>query len=358
MSKIWERYFARELLKVLVLFLFSFFFLYACIDCSLHMEDFVKDSRIQILDVVVYYCFQFIKRASLLVPLALLVAAIKVLYSFNIHKELVALQVAGLKFKKLMRPLFIVATLCMLFNYAATEFLLPPSMNYLDRFYDKHFKRSREGGKKHPIRTLTLKDRSKLLYQSYDKAHAALFDVIWLQSSDEVWRIKYLSLDQGAPTGSYIDHLIRNKEGFFEKSESFDKRSFPEIKWQKDLPRKGFIPLENKSLSQLFRLSFHKEKLSVYEKREAATQFWYKAMMPLLSLLVLIACTPFCVQYARKIPLFFIYTIALFGYIAFCMLLNASVILGENQILSPAIAIFIPFTLCSTFFVWKFAKTR
>jgi lipopolysaccharide export system permease protein len=356
-SKIWERYFLREILKIFGLFLFAFFFLYALIDYSIHMQDFHKDKTVQIADIIIYYSFQFIKRSTLLIPLALLVATIKVLCKFNANREWVALQASGLNFRKLMRPFFIIAIACSAFNYLATEFLLPTTLDYLDRFYYSHFKHSTGESKKHPIQVMSLKDNSKLIFQSYDSSRGAFFDVLWLQSSNDIWRIKYLKADPNCPIGEYIDHLSRNPLGFFEKKESFNTRAFKEIKWDPNLPRKGFVPLENRSLVELFRLSFHKSVTSSYEKMEALTQFYFKSTLPLLSILVVLACAPFCVHYTRNLPVFFIYAVALFGYIAFFTLMNGAVILGENRVIQPFIAILVPFSLFSAAATWKFIKT-
>lgn len=354
-SKIWERYFLREIFKVSALFLFGFFFLYAAIDYSLHMQDFLKDKKLQILDLFVYYGFQFIKRAPLLLPLAMLIATIKVLTSFNAHRELVALQSSGLSFKRLMRPFFFVAALCTLFNIVSCEFLLPKSLTYLDKFYDKHIKHNKQDRKSNPVHILTLKDQSKVIYQTLDKEKGIFFDVIWVQSPDEIWRMRYLSANTDMPEGRFIDHLVRSPQGSFEKKESFEKRIFKEISWDKDPPRKGFIPLENRSLTELFTMGF-KEKQSSYMKMELLTHLCYKLAMPFLSLIVVAAASPFCIRYARRSSLFILYALALFGYIAFFTLMDAAIIFGENKTLYPVVAIFAPFILCSFPFLWNFAR--
>ena len=92
MNRIWERYIFRETLKVFFLFLGCFYFLYAMIDYSTHMQDFIVDKRIQVSHIIGYYSFMFIKRADLIVPLAALIACIKQLLSMTHNGELVALQ--------------------------------------------------------------------------------------------------------------------------------------------------------------------------------------------------------------------------------------------------------------------------
>src|SRR5579872_6259430 len=180
---IWKRYIFREIVKIFALFLCSFFLIYSLIDYSTHMQDFIQNKEIQIHDIFIYYAHQFIKRANLLIPLALLIATIKVLTTFNTHRELLALQAAGISLKKLLRPFFFVALFCSLFNFLCSELLLPASLNYTDQFRHAHFKQP-QTGKKERIPVVTLKDGSKLFYQYYDASRHLFFDVVWVRSLD------------------------------------------------------------------------------------------------------------------------------------------------------------------------------
>jgi lipopolysaccharide export system permease protein len=354
---IWERYIFREIMKVFLLFLGCFFFLYSLVDYSLHMQDFIVDKRIQISHIAVYYFFQFVKRADLLVPLALLISTLKVLFSMNARGELIALQSSGLPTKKILRPFFYLGLLCALFNLISAEFLLPSSLNFLDHFREKHFKHSHRGHRKEPIHVLPLKDKSKIIYQSEDKEQKLFLDVFWIRSVDEIWRMQSLSSDPENPIGHYVDHLKRNTEGNFEKSESFEHFRFNKFKWQPDPTGKGSIPLENRKLSELFRLMVQKTKTTAYEYPQVLTHFLFKTAMPFLSLLVVIAGAPLCIRHSRNLPIFFTYAIALFGFIAFFTLMDAAVILGENVIVSPYLAVLLPFFLCWSVFGLKFHKS-
>ena len=352
---IWQRYFLREICKVFFLFLFGFFFLYAAIDYSVHMQDFLKDKKLQLLDLALYYGFQFIKRATLIVPLALLIATIKVMTSFAAHKEWMALQVAGVSFKRLMRPFLLVSVLCALFNGLSAEFLVPKSLGFLDKFYYEHLKHSKPENKSHAVQSITLLDNSKLIYQTRDPKTGIFFDVIWLRSIDEIWKMRSLEVGSSGATGRYIDKIVRTKPGVFEKRESFLEKTFPEIAWEKSYVRKGYVPYENRSLSTLFRMSFA-EKATSYAKMELLSQFYYKCAMPALSILVVLAIAPFCIRHARGAPVFFLYASGLFAFIGFFTLMDAALILGENRIAHPAVAILLPLTLCSAPFIWKFAR--
>jgi len=353
---IWRRYVSYEIGKVFTLFLAGFFFLYALIDYSLHMQDFIVDKRIQLSHMTVYYFFQFIKRADLLIPLALLVATLKVLFAMNSRGELTALQSSGLSLRKILRPFFAIGLFCAAFNLVSSEFLLPASLNYLDHFRGEHFKHSYRGHRKEPLHVLPLKDKSKIIYQTEDKEKQLYFDVFWVRSTDELWRMQTLSADKENPVGDYVDHLIRNKEGNFEKVESFEHYRFGKFKWQPDPTGKGFIPLENRKLSELFRLLVQKDKTTAYEYPQALTYFLFKLAIPFLSLIVVAAAAPFCVRHGRHLPLFFTYAIALFAFIGFFALMDGAVILGENQILSPYLVVLLPFLLSGSLFTFHYRQ--
>jgi lipopolysaccharide export system permease protein len=356
-GSIWQRYLFREILKVFFLFLGCFFFLYSLMDYSLHMQDFLVDKQIHLTHLFIYYFYQFIKRADLLIPLALLIATLKVLFSFNARGELVALQASGLSSKKILRPFFLLALFCTLFNALSMEFLLPSSLNFLDRFRESHFKHM-SSGRKEPIHVIHLKDRSKIVYQKEDQEKQLYFDVFWIRTADDIWRMKYLSTNPDQPMGYFVDHIICSPEGSFEKTASFEQMAFPSFRLQPDPTGKGYIPIENRKPSELFRMLAHKRATTAFEYPQALTHLLHKCMMPLLSFLVIIAAAPFCFRHSRSLPVFFTYAIALFAFIAFTAYLDSALILGETQVLSAYNAILLPFALCFAGFGWKFFKTR
>jgi len=350
---IWRRYLFRSLLKVFFLFLGCFFFLYSLLDYSLHMQDFLVDKKIQFSHIFVYYFYQLIKRADLLVPLALMIATLKVLLTLNTRGELVALQASGISAKRLLHPFFYLALFCTLFNWASAEFLLPSSLNFLDRFRQDHFKHVKDKGKE-PIHVLFLKDHSKILYQRQEKG--LLYDVFWIRSAQEIWHMKYLNPDPEAPVGYFADRIVSNEEGVFEKSDSFEQIAFSPFRLQKDPIGKGLIPIENQRLSQLPAQLTYKRSATAFERPQILSHFLHKSLMPLLSFLVILAVAPFCLRYSRTQPIFFLYAIALFLFIAFTAFIDASLILGETHVLSAYVAILLPFVLVFTGFGWLYQK--
>jgi len=341
---IWQRYLFKETAKTFALFLIGFFSLYALIDYSLHMQDFVLNKKLQLGHLITYYFSQFIKRQELLIPLALLIATLKVLFSFNKKGEIIALRASGISKHAILQPLFLLAILAFVFNLISNQFFLPHSLNSLAKFRKEHFHQSQHASRKESIHVLTLKDRSKLIYRDKD-THSDLYnDVFWIRSPNDLWHMQSMSSPFQAPTGHYVDHLVRNAQGVFEKVESFEKYIF-HFRFEIDATGKGEIPLENKSISELVSLCFFKKTLTDYEYPQALTYLLFKLATPFISLIVLFAAAPFCLIPSRSQPQFATYAFALFGFITFFALLDATTILSENLTLSPYVALLSPIAL-------------
>ena len=205
---LWQRYLFKHLCKCFFLFLCSFFFLYSLIDFSTHAQDFFVDGTLSLSKLALYYSNQLIKRLQLLLPLALLISAIKTLTSFNRHRELVALLSAGIPLKKLLQPFFVLAFLCMATGYLNEEVLMPRSTAFLEEI--KQTQVSLKKNKKKPFHVLYLQDSSRLIYQTFDEEHQSFFDVYWIRSFSDFWRIKTLHADPKNPIACYVDHIVRN----------------------------------------------------------------------------------------------------------------------------------------------------
>lgn len=341
----WKKHLLRQICAVFFFCLVTIYVLYALIDYSLHVQDFVKNSTLSLYKLGAYYLHQFLKRADLLLPLTLVITTIKVFLTLNLRLELLALHMAGLSARTLLRPLFSVAILCTLFNYANGEFLSPHSLTFIDAFDQTHFKHSYKGKRKEPFHIFPLKDGSTLVYQYYDHEKNGFYDVFWIVSHNELWHMKYLYQNPSLE-GTYVDHLIRNANGEFTKGESLTQRLFPEIRWSQDMQNKGPIPFENRSLGRLLKLYTYKQT-SPIERACMLPQILIKLIMPTLSLLVVYAIAPFCLRYKRGFPIFLIYALSLFGFLAFFTCMDASVILAGGQHISPFIAILTPFILCT-----------
>ena len=355
LSSIWERYLLKNLLKVFFLILFSFFLLYAIVDFSVHSQDFIEKGHLSFVKLSSFYLYQFTKRVSLLLPLALLISTIHTLAKLNTGRELLAFQVGGIKLQRLLRPFFFVATMCCAFSYLNEEAILPRLVAHMDQMKLLEGKSLLKSSSKKHFAVLHLDDSSKLVYQVYDPKEEAFFDVYWIRSFYDIWRMRYLSTDPKKPIARFADHLVRSKEGVLEKVDSFDSINLPYLQWQETQLFKKQSSIKYQKLSNLLLLSLQTDHKSFHMQGEIKTHFFYKLLMPLLPLLSLLFVTPSLTRYSRSLPIFAIYGVSIFLFVLFFALVSALVIIGENQILSPHIAIFSPFLL---FFAVSYPRFR
>lgn len=355
--KIWERYFLKEFLKVFFLFLFCFYGLYVLIDYASHTSA-LPHHHIQIkgYELVRYYLFIFASRAEILIPLALLIALCKTLISLNINGELVALTTSGFKISTLMRPFLIFAAFCMVLLFLNEQFLLPSALKKLRRIEDstKH-QRSRNTPEMTAKRML-LEDGSIFLYQTFDTSNDQFFDTYWIESIDSIYRIKFLSPNETPPKGYYVDHLTRQANLELTLNQSFDQYDFTNLKFNKELLHSTIEDPEVLSLKELWEeLPNKTEELSEKDSK-ILTAFYWKLFIPGLCLLAILAPAPSCIRFSRQFPIFLIYVCSLFGLIAFYLFMDASQIIAKRQVLSPFIAIGVPFLGIFGVFLLRFIK--
>ncbi len=347
---IWKRYFLKELAKVFLLFMGTFYFLYVLIDYSAHSKIFHQEG-VRFVDCLLYYVFQFTKRADILIPIALLIATVKVLTTLNIRNEIVALLSGGVPLKSLMRPFLFAGAICAALLYLNFQFLQPFSLSSINAFEENHLK---ERSGKHPIGALPLADNTLLIYQKFDPENQAFFDAYWYKDHDLIYRIENLYPYEEIPIGKNVVVLARDN-GQLRRTETFDTLPFPGIQFDKKSLFSAFHPPRSQSLTQLF-LNLGWSKILTDKEAEAQSVFLYKLTIPLACLLVVIAPAPFCLRFGRSLPVFFIYALSLFGIITFFTFVNACAILGQSQVIPPLWALLTPLVLFFGLFGWRYAK--
>jgi lipopolysaccharide export system permease protein len=352
LTTIWERYFLRETLKIFTFFLLGFYGLYVLLDYSNHAASF-KHYHFTVVDILKFYAFEFVTKMDVLVPFALLIACIKTLCSLNTHNELVALMASGMRLKRLLLP-FVLLALCLTgLIYFNTEVLQPLAFKYNTQL---DHSRAKAKQKKHIlIQQIVLDDHSTFIFQNYDPIKKEFFDSYWVKSIDNIYRIHYLSVDS-IPIGREIEHFHRNSENALVLIESFDEKSFPDMHFNKEKLIETAVLPETQSLSELkHKLPLSSKELSEKEAH-LMTTYYYKLALPWLCLLAVIAPAPFCIRFSRTLPVFFIYAMSIFGLVAFYLIMDATVVLGERQMLNPALAIWIPFGCFFGIFGWRFLR--
>lgn len=357
-TKIWERYFLREVLKVTCLFIFSFYFLYILIDYSSRTSSFME-THFDFGELLTYYYFIFIKRLEILLPFALLIAIIRTLCQLNLHNELVAMLAAGIKMKTILRPFIFVGLLFTGVMYVNMEILIPQTLQRVRIIEDTHFDNADKTAPKRtlPVQSFTLDDDSTLLYQKYDSARDHFFDAYWVRSANDIYRIKYLFPDPDFTIGRFVDHLTRNETGRIEVVESFDTKLFSELHFEKETLMAMLRTPQEMPLSKLWQALPNDRRSLNDVEAQIVTWFYTRLTMPWLCLLAAIGPAPFCMRFTRALPVFLIYALGVFSLVAFYLIMDAAIIFAQGQVLPPAVAIFTPFTLFFGYFGWKFWKT-
>ncbi|MCI5052446.1 MAG: LptF/LptG family permease [Simkaniaceae bacterium] len=341
--KIYQRYIFKEVATIFFSCLLMFYLLYALLDFSLHMGFMLYHEGLKIYQIMLYYLLQFIKRLDLLLPLSLVIATIRTLFSLNVNHELVAFRSSGVKLRELCAPMIYISLFCALLGYVNFELTLPSARKYIDHFettYLSHIKESQKSSNE--LKSLFLQDGSRLIYQNEGEK---LHDVFWIHSIDDLWHMKYLDVSKEMPTGRFVDHLVRNREGTMEKIASHDFLVFDNMPFHSRIKPSKVIPHENRSISQLIKLLILRRYQSLDEKSEIQTQCFSKLTMPWLALITVLFAIPFCTRFSRAPKIFITYTIALFSYISIFTIMDGCIILGSHHLVHPALAVFGPMLL-------------
>jgi lipopolysaccharide export system permease protein len=325
------------------------------IEYATRMDDFFKNETLELLPALGYYVNQFLKRLDFILPMALLLSTLKVLTSLNTQNEWTVFQVAGLSTRKLLSPFFAISLLCSTFLWINFEYLLPPALQNIDEFRMSHSHGSHLVKRREKIHLIPLKDQSKLLYQSYNAEKHALFDVLWIKSGDEIWRMKYLSADPAHPKADFVDHLVRSPNGMMEKQASYDSLILTDLKWHPRYARKALVSFDQKSISELASL-IKNQKVSPYDMPKVKTALAFKITLPLLSPLIVLSFAPACLTFSRHRSFFLTYAIAIFSFFALYMLLDSLSILSDNALVSPIYTVLLPIFSLFVIFGWKFRK--
>lgn len=357
LTRIWERYFLREIIRSCLFFLSTFYGLYVLIDYASHAASFHHHVQFQVKETIIYYACEFTKRLDVLLPFSLLIASVRTLCTLNTHNELVALMSSGISLRTLMRPFVFVGLACTLIIYLNSEFLFPLSSSTLKHIEDS--RRSQKGKHKDShaaAQHIVMEDHSTVIFQNFDSAKNLFFDVFWIVNINDIYRIKFLS-PSNPPVGHFIDHLVRNDEGQLEAVESFSSLPLPNMVFNKQILFETITPPEELAFSEL------KDKLpksALISEKEAQTlaAFYRKLCMPWLCLFAVIAPAPFCLRSTRTLPVFFIYAGSIFGLVAFYLVMSAAAVLAKRQVIPPLWAIWPPFILFSSIFCWRFFRMR
>lgn len=336
--KIWQKHIFSRLVKTFSLFLFCLFFIYVVIDLSAHGVRFFSKASFQ--EVALYYLNSFSTLLDLFLTLTFLLATLKILFDLTTHREIVALQMAGISKKTLLLPFFFFASLTAMIGYMNLQWIAPHAGEYSSGFKTAY--KSKKKSEKKKIYTVSFEDESELIYHHFNREKKELIDVFWIRTPSDIWHMKSLQID--SLEGHFVDHLIRNPSKQFERAENFTTRYFDELPLKGEAVLSRFIPYEKRPLSTLFLQAIGRPA----DARIIFSHLYYKLLSPLISFIVLMSLCPIIIQYHRSRPTFLITALSIFCLLGLKSILDGMLILGENQVLPSYIAIFAPIIIvCS-----------
>ena len=159
---------------------------------------------------------------------------------------------------------------------------------------------------------------------------------------------------QGTLKGRFCasKNFATGSQTLLEKTESFEIKIFSELPLTPDIAPQVFVPFERRPLSTLLRDAS-------YPSADAAgiqSHLHYKLALPQLPFLIVLGLAPFAMQFSRKKPVFLLLALSLFGFIACTTLLDSLLILGENRVLPPWLALWFPLLFLFGLSIPRFAK--
>lgn len=348
--KIWQRHLLEKLVKTFFFFLFCLICIYVVIDLSAHGVRFLSKSSFS--EIALFYLNTFATLLDLFFTLTFLLASMRVLFSLNHHRELVALQMAGLSKKRLLLPFFIFAGALSFISYLNEQFFYSSAQEVASNFKTAHKSKQKIKPAQEKLFTLPLEDESELIYRKFNKDKKELVDVFWVRGPADIWHMKTLHID--SLRGDYVNHLTRGTSNLMEKQESFERKIFSEIPWNDEAILNRFISYESRSISTLAMQALS----SPADGRIICSHLYYKLIAPLMPFLALFAIGPLALNYTRKRQTFLITTTFIFAFIALKIIMDGMLILGENQVLPAFVAIFSPFICILIYTIPRFIRLK
>jgi lipopolysaccharide export system permease protein len=343
--KLWQRYIFFKIVKTFFFLLVCFFLLYFFVDLSVHGVRFFSKSNFN--QVILYYLYTFSTLFELFVTLAFLLASMRTLTDLGTHREILALQMAGLSKKKLLLPYFLFALLLGVACYGNGQFFAPQAQDVTSHFKTSH-KHKKNRLEKNYLYSKSMPCGSEIVYHLFDASQNELVDLFWLQDKENIWHMKTFQIN--SRTGQFVHHLI-NCNGKLQNKESFAFKDFPELQVDALIAQK-FIPPESRSLTVLLSQAFSPSTDMI----RIRSHLYYKLVSPLLPFIVLLAIAPLCLIFSRYKSFFLLTAAAIFSLIALKVILDGMLILGENQVLSAEAAILAPIALILILIFPKFMR--
>jgi len=358
-SRLWERYFAKQFLATFCILLFGFFTLYVLLDYSSHTTTFHKNQiHFQWKELVTFYLCELVNRIDVLLPFAILIATIKTLCQLNVNNELVAMLSSGINIKRLLRPFLMLSLIFTTLMYLNVQFFVPMATTNLKSISEEGRKLKKKKKEQSMIEHIVLADESTFIFQNYDQVYQRFFDAYWIRSPDELYRFKYLYPNGDIPRGEFVEHLKRNEKGLIVQQEANETRDLPEMHFNKKKLIETTIMPEQLSLTTLWNKIPSLSGEMTEKQGKILTTFYVRLLMPWFCLIAFIGPAPFCIRFSRTLPIFVIYAISAFVFIAFYLVMESAEVMSKRQLFSPLAGISIPFLVLSLPLLWNYIRLK
>ena len=179
-----------------------------------------------------------------------------------------------------------------------------------------------------------------------------------MKNSDFFYRIHSLYPYELTPRGVKVDTFQRLENGNIVKQSSEVEKLFSEMHFDPKTLFSATHPTPQQSLTQLMHhmgKNFAQTQMSDREA-EAAAWFYFKLTMPLLCLFAVLGPLPSTLRFDRHYPVFMIFALSLFAFIAYFALMSAALVLAKNQVIAPLMAIVVPQMLAFFILGYRYAK--
>lgn len=338
--------------------LFAFVFIYVIYDLFDHLENFV-DAKAPISRVALYYAWLMPSVAWIILPVSLLLATLYALYQLTRHNEITALKASGVSLMRVVTPMLAFGAACSLALLVVEQTVSPLASQWTDAYLKSLDRRGK----------ITTNQR---------------VDVPYFSPQRHNWRIRVMDLKTFSMEGVVIEILRPNnrkeREIRAEFSEwkdrrwnltgvevrHFDEEGLPAPRYDADGQRLPQIerldtvvlnpadfPEEPSDILNTFTKPEHLSSWAMLDylrahpgltnrtRAEYLTNIHFKISNPWACLVVILLGIPFGNSTARKGAMVgVVLCLALFfGYYILIILFK---ILGQKQMLHPALAAWIP----------------
>jgi lipopolysaccharide export system permease protein len=357
MTRIWERYFTFELLKLLSLFLITFYLLYVAIDYSSRSPEFTR-KEMTLAQISLYYLLHFVQQLDILLPFALMCATLRTVCSLNVNNELVALIASGISLKRITRPFVLIALASVALLYVHFEWARPKAITELKKLGMTPIQYANTNPAGPSAASYIAEDGSRLLYQDYDSSRERFFDLYWIRSGQEIYRCQYLYPDRTHSIGTMVDHLVRNSEGEMEFVASYNSKVFEELGFTDDRMGKILSTPKELSISALWAEYPSRGKRLTDRNILVMSKLHHHLAFPWMALLVVIAPLSFCLRFTRHLHIFLLYGASVVAFLIFMTILQTFLVLAENQVIPPQAGSWAPFLLSYMTALWYYFRMK